>query len=68
MRYAVDMYLDQIREKLNGWYPASHYHYFDSREAANKFIRGRAEGRLRAAEKALSKAADRVRRVNKKFA
>jgi len=68
MRYAVDMYLDQIREKLHGGYPASHYHYFDCREAANEFIRRRAEGRLRAAEKALSNAADRVRRVNKKFA
>ena len=66
MQYAVYKWLDQIREKTN--YADSNYNYFDTRNTANAFIRGRAESELLEAQAALVKAADRVRRVNKKFA
>ena len=67
MLYAVDKYLDQIRQKESAR-SDDHYIYFESEEDAKELIRKRAASGLLDAEAKLKKAWNRLRKVQVKFA
>lgn len=70
MIYAVEVHLDVIkvkqeRETLHGH---SKYHYFETHDAARRFIRERAAKEYQDAADQYRKARERMYRVRKKFA